>query len=305
MRIISLLLFIMLSRVVIVDVACAQTGITYTKADSVKVVKLLEEGKKEIDKDVNLNLMMFYGKKFEGTPYVGRTLEVNKKEQLVVNLRQLDCTTFVETVLALCLTTKQGSVSWVDYCNNLSMIRYAEGRPDGYVSRNHYFLWWVERNKEKGIVSTPMDDAMKNLVANKKTLPTYVAQQKISIDYMSKHSDVYPMLKGNAEDISTIAQLEKQSKGKTVYYIPANKTGLNKKQLGNYIKDGDILAIATKKAGLDTSHIGIASWSRDGKLHLLNASQVRGKVVLEPMTLLQYMKNHPTHLGIWVIHVNL
>ena len=113
------------------------------------------------------------------------------------------------------------------------------------------------------------------------------------------------MLHGNAADIAVISGKEKASQGKSVYYVPALKTGLAKSQLGNYIHDGDILAIATKKKGLDTSHIGIASWGRDGKLHLLNASQVRKKVVLEPMTLLQYMKKHPTHLGIWVIRPSL
>ena len=119
---------------------------------------------------------------------------------------------------------------------------------------------------------------------------------------MSTHSSAYPMLKGNTADIATIAAKEKNSKGKTMYYVPAAQTGLSKKYLGLYIKDGDILAIATKKKGLDTTHIGIASWEKDGKLHLLNASQVRGKVVLEPMTLQQYMKKHPTQLGVWVLH---
>ena len=279
--------------------------ITYTKTDSLKVVKLLTEGNKAYAANKNLNLMIYYGNKLCGLLYVGRTLEVNKTEKLVVNLTQLDCTTYVETVFALSLTTKQGSVKWTDYCNNLQSIRYANGKPEGYVSRNHYFLWWIERNKARGFVTTPMDDNMKKLVAEKKMLPSYIAKQTIKINYMSTHSDVYPMLKGNKNDISKIASMEKQSNGKVVYYIPAGKTGLNKQRLGNYVKDGDILAIATKKAGLDTSHIGIASWGKDGKLHLLNASQVRKKVVLEPMTLLQYMKKHPTHLGIWVIHPNL
>jgi len=280
-------------------------GITYSKADSLKVVQLLNDGKKMYDTNKSLNLMMYYGRKMEGLPYVGRTLEVNKTEQLVVNLRELDCTTFVETVFALCLTTKQGSLKWEDYCNNLQKIRYANGKPEGYVSRNHYFLWWMERNKAKGLVSTPLDDAMRKVVAAKKKIPSYVARQTIRINYMSTHSSAYPMLKGNKKHIAEIASQEKSSNGKTVYFIPASKTGFGKKTLGKYIQDGDILAIATKKKGLDTSHIGIASWGKDGKLHLLNASQIHKKVILEPMTLLQYMKKHPTHLGIWVLRPNL
>ena len=280
-------------------------NVTYTDADSIKVVSLLTEGNKAYAKNPQLNLMLYYGKQLQGVPYVAHTLEVNKTEQLVVNLRQLDCTTFVETVFALSLTTKSGSVKWTDYCRNLQTIRYAGGKPEGYTSRNHYFLWWVEKNKEKGLVSTPMHDAMVKTVSSGKQLPSYIRKQTIDIDYMSTHSSAYSMLDGNKQDIAIIKDKERKSKGEIVYYIPPTKIGLSKKQLGGYVNDGDILAIATKKKGLDTTHIGIASWGKDGKLHLLNASQVRKKVVLEPMSLQQYMKKHPTQLGIWVIHPEL
>jgi hypothetical protein len=280
-------------------------NVTYTDADSIKVVSLLTEGNKAYAKNPQLNLMLYYGKQLQGVPYVAHTLEVNKTEQLVVNLRQLDCTTFVETVFALSLTTKSGSVKWTDYCRNLQTIRYAGGKPEGYTSRNHYFLWWVEKNKEKGLVSTPMHDAMVKIASSGKQLPSYIRKQTIDIDYMSTHSSAYSMLDGNKQDIAIIKDKEKKSKGEIVYYIPPTKIGLSKKQLGGYVNDGDILAIATKKKGLDTTHIGIASWGKDGKLHLLNASQVRKKVVLETMTLQQYMKKHPTQLGIWVIHPEL
>ena len=39
-----------------------------------------------------------------GTPYVASTLEKRSRRALVVNLRELDCTTFAETVLALSRT---------------------------------------------------------------------------------------------------------------------------------------------------------------------------------------------------------
>lgn len=109
------------------------------------------------------------------------------------------------------------------------------------------------------------------------------------------------MLKGNKADIATIARMEKASAGKEMMYIPAAYTGLTEKQLA-CIRTGDILAIATKKKGLDTTHIGIAVWGKDGKLHLLNASQIHKKVILEPKTMKQYMSGHPSQLGVWVIH---
>lgn len=40
------------------------------------------------------------GQSFMGTPYVEKTLEIGDTETLVVNFGGLDCTTFVENVLA-------------------------------------------------------------------------------------------------------------------------------------------------------------------------------------------------------------
>jgi hypothetical protein len=46
-------------------------------------------------------LMLDIGKFFLGTPYVAGILETKKAEHLVVNLREHDCVTFVENVVAL------------------------------------------------------------------------------------------------------------------------------------------------------------------------------------------------------------
>ena len=119
---------------------------------------------------------------------------------------------------------------------------------------------------------------------------------------MTKHPDAYPMLRGNVADINLIRKHERESTGKTMMYIPRSNLGFSKSKL-NFVENGDILAICTKKKGLDTSHIGIAEWGSDGKLHLLNASQIHKKVVLEPMTLKQYMTKHPSQLGVWVLRL--
>ena len=44
-------------------------------------------------------IAMQVGKRFLGTPYVGKTLEIDGKEKLVVELGGLDCTTFLENVV--------------------------------------------------------------------------------------------------------------------------------------------------------------------------------------------------------------
>ena len=261
--------------------------IFYLKSDSVKVVSLLR--KAQADKPSNL--MLYFAHQFEGVPYVAHTLEISATEKLIINLRELDCTTLVENVFALALTAKQGSVKWDDYCSNLALIRYRNGKPEGYASRNHYFYWWVENNMQKKLVTLPDIPVPLRL------------RQVIDVNYMSNHVDSYRMLKaGGAKVQKLIRDYEKASFGKVMYYIPAAQLGAKKSsQLSTTVHDGDILAIVTRRQGLDTSHIGIAEWGSDGFLHLLNASKLAKKVILDLRPINKYMATQRLQQGIWVI----
>lgn len=262
-------------------------AITYTKADSIKIVKLLTEG---LQQNKNTNLMIYYARRLKGIPYVAKTLEVNPTEQLIVNLRQLDCTTYVENVLALTLCTKLLSVSFKDFCQNLQQIRYEKGNVR-YISRLHYFSNWIANNMKNGFVTE----------IQKNSSP-FTAIQIVKTNYMTNHVENYPMLKAHPEWLGSISKMESELSGKRYRYIP-KKMITNTKLCRNTINNGDIIAIITSKAGLDTSHIGIAVWHNDG-LHLLNASQIRKEVVEESMTLRDYMKKHVSQIGIRIIRVN-
>lgn len=251
-----------------------------------RVVNLLQRGGAL---EPSANLMLWYGKEFVGTPYKAQTLEINRTEALVVNLREMDCATFVETVAALTLTTREKSVSYDTFRKNLQRIRYRLGQLDGYASRNHYFQWWIESNAEMGLV--------------KEIKPVTGARtETLHLHYMTRHAGSYPMLKDDPVAQHLIAAHERESSGKKVYYLPKSEVGKDSKTLG-FIESGDILVITTSKDGLDCSHIGIAVWGRDGRLHLLNASQIRKKVVVEPMTLFDYMQRHPTQTGIRIVRL--
>lgn len=267
-------------------------NITYTQADSLKVVSLLKKGKQQ---PADKNMILFFAHELEGTPYVAYTLEVNKQERLVVNLKELDCTTLVENVVALTLAVREETPTWQAFCKHLTQIRYRGGKMNGYSSRNHYFSQWIESNERMGLVRE-----VKGSKAD--GYKPFVARQKLELNYMSLNSHKYKMLKGRPERIAQIKQYEQESSGKWVRYIP--RTWLNRGLSSlNHVHDGDILAIVTKRKGLDTSHLGFAVWGKDGQLHLLNASSVHGKVVLEPMTLWQYMGKHPSQLGVRVVRV--
>jgi hypothetical protein len=99
------------------------------------------------------NAMLKYGLNFLKTPYVAHTLEVNEEEKLVVNFDEVDCTTFVEYVLALALSpVKNGTIDNADYARTLQSIRYRDGKIDGYTSRLHYIADWVNNGVRHGFM---------------------------------------------------------------------------------------------------------------------------------------------------------
>ena len=236
------------------------------------------------------NLPLFFARKFLGIPYVAHTLEINDDEQLVVNTRQLDCTTLVETVTALTLCAQRKEYSYEAYCKTLREMRYRDGRIDGYPSRIHYFTDWIVTNQKAGIVTEIQ-----------KPNPPFTAVQTVKVNYMSQHPQSYKALKAHPEYVSEIRQMEKRITGKKFRYIPKSEVK-DTKAMRKAIHDGDIIAITCKKAGLDIAHLGFAVWRKDG-LHLLNASQLHKKVVEEPMTLYQYLQKHPSHTGIRIIRI--
>lgn len=261
--------------------ALAQT--TYQHVDSVKICKLLRQADRQ-------TTTLWIARQFMGVPYVAHTLEVNDREQLVVNTRQLDCTTLVETVTALKLCITKDKRTWRDYLSTLRNLRYRQGKIDGYPSRLHYFTDWIDDKQLMGFVREVQQPN-----------PPFSAVQKIAVNYMSEHPQAYQALKAHPEFIPVIRQQEEALTGKPYRYIP--KTAVrNTELLRQTIKDGDIIAITCNKKGLDISHLGFAVWRKDG-LHLLNASLLHKKVVEEPMTLYRYLQKHPTFTGIRIIRI--
>ena len=263
----------------------SQQRVTYQRADSLKICRLLRDANKQ-------TTTLWFARQFLNIPYVAHTLEVNPAEQLVVNTRQLDCTTLVETVTALTLCAHQGKRSWNDYLTTLRTLRYRKGKLDGYSSRLHYFSDWIADKTAMSIVKEIQSPN-----------PPFSAVQHINVNYMSTHPDAYQALKAHPEWVSVIRQQEETLSGTTSRYIPKSALKRNTKALRQAVHDGDIIAITCNKKGLDIAHLGFAVWKKDG-LHLLNASQIHKKVVQEPMTLYQYLQKHPSHTGIRIIRIN-
>lgn len=261
--------------------------VSTAEQDSLRIVRLLERGK---SLPAQKNLPLFFARQFLGVPYVAHTLEVNDMESLVVNTRELDCTTLVENVTALTLCTQRGETSFADFKKMLTLLRYRHGNIQGYPSRLHYFTEWILDNQSKGLVKE---------IQRQKT--PFTAIQTVRTNYMSTHPSAYRALKNDSTLMADIKKMEKSLTGLRFRYIPKSQV-LNTKAMREAVHDGDIIAIITSKKGLDTSHLGFAVWQKDG-LHLLNASMLHHQVVLEPMTLRQYLNQHPTFTGIRIVRI--
>lgn len=266
----------------------------YMQEDSLRVMNLIQSAIEDtLAYPTAGQMMLRIGRAIEAmnVPYVAHTLEPNDKERLIVNLRELDCTTFVETVTALTLCVRSHRTTFEDYCRVLQKIRYWQGRPPQYVRRLHYFTSWIEDN-------TTMDFVREIQGPN----PPFTAVQTVQAHYMTQHPDKFRMLTVNPQDIPMIREMEQRIEGKKYRYIPQQQL-YNNRLLRNTVHDGDIIVIITNKEGLDTQHLGIAAWHSDG-LHLLNASSIHHKVIEEPMTLRQYLFKHPSMPGIRIVRVN-
>lgn len=262
----------------------ANAQLVYTAEDSVTIEHLLRQP------SYGERGTLFFARQLLNRPYVAHTLEGNPVEMLVVNTRELDCTTLVETVVSLTLCSYRNDTTFAAYCRQLQQLRYRHGRLDGYPSRLHYFSDWIRDNTRKGLieeVQTP-------------TSP-FTAVQLLNINYMSQHPQSYEALRRQPGLLPVIAEQERRLTGLRFRYIPKHNVG-NSREMHDAVADGDIIAITTSKAGLDVAHLGFAVWRPDG-LHLLNASSIHHKVVIEPMTLGQYLDQHPSFTGIRVIKV--
>ena len=281
---------IIVSAIMLMAFTAAHTwaaGPQYTRQDSLKAVQLM---KNAASQPSGTNLIIYIAEQLKGIPYVAHTLEPNNNERLIINLRQLDCTTFVEQVAALYLCVKERKTTFADYCKMLQKLRYEGGAEPHYTKRLHYYSSWIEDKKSM--------DICKEIQSPN---PPFTKVQRLSLNWMTTHVNDYRMLKNNPSWVPQIRKMEQKMEGRQYRYIPKEQIK-NTRLLRNTIKDGDIIAIITNKKGLDTQHLGFALWHKDG-LHLLNASSIHKKVIDEPMTLRTYLYKHPSMPGVRIIRL--
>lgn len=228
----------------------------------------------------------FFARKFIGTPYAAHTLEV-EPEMLTVRVDSLDCTTFVETAMALAMTTGEGRSSWRDFVYNLRRLRYRGGEVDGYPSRLHYICDWAVDNTHRGNFK---DVTMLFPGAN------YLMR---SIDFMSTNRDKYPALTDD-DNFRRIRDLENGYRRHRFPYVKSS--ALTAKVTKNVFHDGDIVALVTKINNLDVTHMGIVVLEK-GEPYLLHASMTDGKVEISKHDLAEFMRRNRQWLGLRVFRL--
>lgn len=253
--------------------------------DTTEINQLLKKGFESGLTNPN-ELVTFYAHELMGRPYVAQTLE-GTPEQLTINIDELDCTTFVETLYALARTTLNKRYSWRDYATNLQNLRYRGGVIDGYTSRLHYISEWAMENTNRG-----------NLTEVTRDLPNvrYVVK---TLDFMSKHRELYPALK----DSVTYEKLRNCEIGYRSHRFPyISKQQMKSKDLISQLESGDFVALVTKVEGLDVTHMGIIE-KKDKDIYLLDASSSGGKVQLETDDMMEMLRRQRSNLGIRIFRI--
>lgn len=224
-----------------------------------------------------------------GRPYVAHTLESpDGQEYLTLSTDSLDCTTFVETVLALAYTIGEGRTSWRDWAYNVERLRYRHGEMRGYASRLHYNADWIVNNTARGLVTdvTP-------------SMPSCDYQIK-SLTFMSDHRKAYPALADSAT-FEAVKDMEMGYRNHRFPYIKARNVGSKAVQAA--LRAGDMVAWTTKTPYLDVTHVGFIVIDDQGVPQLLHCSLSAHQVTVTTQGLAEFLHHNPTMTGMRVIRL--
>ncbi|MCY7352343.1 MAG: DUF1460 domain-containing protein [Cytophagaceae bacterium] len=219
---------------------------------------------------------------FVDAPYVSGTLESpDGEERLMANLREFDCTTFVENVLALARTRHTEKPDYQNFKYILQQIRYRGGHIRGYASRLHYFSDWLVENASAG--------QLVNLTELFGGEPL-----RKEVRFMTAHRNQYTSL-SNLLSYNELSGREEEINRREIFFIPKYKT----RSLEGQLQDGDLIGITSARPGLDVAHEGFVL-RRNDRAYLLHASSEFGRVMLTFSPLSDYLTRNSGHNGVMV-----
>ncbi len=251
-----------------------------------------------------------FSSEFLGLPYgttgpLGEGLSGRYDQDPLYRFDTFDCTTFVETVVSLSLSTNVDAFE-----TSMNRIRYEGGEVE-FLKRNHFpSLQWIPNNLLNGIFEE----------ANSKVLPDEelsLAEAMIDIGgWLKKSGPGLIQIPGLSTSERTERGLELQGQADrfspvraTLKYLPIARL-LRDPALLRRIPDGAIInfvrpnwdLIASTGTRMNVSHQGLVFNTSKG-IRLRHASVSGEKRVME-VSLLTYLKafeNHPTMKGIHLL----
>lgn len=218
---------------------------------------------------------------FLGVPYVRGTLDQGNEEQLIINLRELDCWTFMENSLAIALAARTPNPNLDTLQHFIQQLRYWGGSVKGYASRIHYFSGWLLQAEKLGYLQDITRELGGVIYRNK-------------IGYMTARPEKYPPLR-DPDTRRALKAAEDRLNSHTWFYIPQNRVA----KIEHLLREGDIIALTSGKRDLDIAHQGFAV-KKNGRIHLLHASSLGKRVVLSGQPLAQYVLSQKGQTGIIV-----
>lgn len=257
-----------------------------SKLDLIVYNEYMDSVKKRSFKN-KTDLLQYTAEFFLDKPYVAGTLDVNDEEELVINMREFDCVTYIETVIALANTVDSGNIKVEEYAKNLLSIRYITETPDEYNSRLHYTSDWVFVNTERGILK-PIAWQDENVLEDK------------TINFMSQHRHAYKALREDDDMLyKIVAREDIINKRGGFTYLPKSKIAGNEDKIPHMA----MIAFTTRIEGLDTTHTGFAYRKKDGTLSFIHASSLKNKVVIDEKSLSDYCKSQKACKGLLIMEV--
>lgn len=257
-------------------------------SDTATITRWLDEGAAQRFANPEARVA-FFANKMLGTPYGAHTLE-HTPEQLTVNLDSVDCTTFVETAMALAFTIGENRSSWRDFIYNLRRLRYRNGEVDGYTSRLHYICDWAVDNIHRGNFSDVTREFPR------------VNELTRTIDFMSSNRSSYPALADSAT-YARIRSIESGYRQHKFYFVKS--IDMANKDVKAAFHNGDVVALISNLKNLDVTHMGIVvRESPSAEPYLLHASSKEGKVVVTKQPMADFFKKNRQWLGVRVFRLN-
>lgn len=223
-------------------------------------------------------------REFEGVPYGGGSQGCPQAHTLV-NVRQMDCMTFVENFWAIAFTRHLVSQMkeqpgddelFAIYIQNLNAIRYYEGKNIRNEDRIQYLTSGFIQLEKAGVLQPVGKGTGKSL---QKPIH-YVSTNKAKFGGFSD----WPFIRAREQEMSAYE------------YVFFPKSGIA--QYAPIARDGDLVGLVTTVPGLDVSHCGVITL-KEGKVHMTHASSVKKQLVVA-QNLEDYLASRSTISGIVV-----